>query len=466
MKSKPPPPPGSIRPGLRLIGIFLLGCALLLLLLLLRPLAKSPSAASPTPWRATAPMTVTHSGRSFDFKSARPDSVAVPERSAEEIVAEKLNQFAGQREEIVAAMAKQFNVTVPPEVTRFFAAARAGNWTETTNLFAELITLRRGDPSIPGLEKLWPAIVETYGVAEQVHQWPAQQLLDYGNAVLDALRPGMIYLGGNDAGRFIPALLTDTSGGEPHIVITQNGLADSSYLDYVRFRYGDKLNALSSDDSQNTFQTYIADAQKRLQHDLNFPNEPKQLRPGEDIRMIENRVNVSGQVAVMAINEQLLQTLLQNNPNATFALEESFPLKSLYAGATTLGPITELRAGDTADALTPERAAQSLDYWRNATQNLLSEAETASAPRDAYAKMILGQANLFEDRKLSAAAEQAYQLVTSLSPGNPEAVFSYVRLLTDQKRYDEARQLVQNAATAAPNNQQFRDLITSLNKMK
>ena len=55
--------------------------------------------------------------------------------------------------------------------------------------------------------------------------------------------------------------------------------------------------------------------------------------------MIGERFNVSGQVAVMAINEQLLQTLLQKNPNATFALEETFPLKSLYASATNLGPI-------------------------------------------------------------------------------------------------------------------------------
>ena len=182
--------------------------------------------------------------------------------------------------------------------------------------------------------------------------------------------------------------------------------------------------------------------------------------------MIGERFNVSGQVAVMAINEQLLQTLLQKNPNATFALEESFPLKSFYAGATTLGPITELRAGDTANALTPERAAQSLDYWRSATQNLFSDTDVASAARDAYAKMILGQANLFADRQISVAAEQAYQLVTSLSPGNPAAVFSYVKLLTDQHRYAEARQLVQSAITADPNYQQFPQLLAHLNKMK
>jgi len=385
MKSTSTPPPDSNFPIVRIAGIALVICILLAIFVVIRSGKTSPPVNQPTPWRATAPMTVTHSGRNPDFRTARPDSASASARPAEEIVAEKFSQFAGQREEIVTAMAQHFNVPVPPDVARFFAAARAGNWTDTTNLFLALRDLRMSTNSPPGLEKLWPAIVETYGVAEHVHQWLAQQLLDYGNAVLGALRPGMIYLGGNDAGRFIPTLLTDTSGGEPHIVITQNGLADNSYLDYVRFRYGAKLNALSGDDSHNSFQTYLADAQKRFQHDRDFPNEPRQLRPGEDIRMIENSVNVSGQVAVMAINEQLLQTLLQKNPDATFALEESFPLKSFYAGATTLGPITELRAGDTADALTPERAAQSLDYWRSATQNLLTETDADSALQTAIA---------------------------------------------------------------------------------
>jgi len=283
MKPNHPPPPDSIGSRIRLAGILLLGCALLAPLIVRRPRAKSPSATQPVLWSATAPMTVTHSGRGLDSRTARPDSAAMPERPAEEIVAEKLGQFARQREELVAAMAKHFNVAVAEDVTRFFAAVQAGDWEATTNLFASLQKLRSTENWPPGLEKLMPAIVETYGAAEQAHLWPAQQLLDYGNAVLDSLRPGMVYVGGNDAGRFIPTLLTDTGEGEPYIVLTQNALADGTYLDYVRFRYGDKLNTLSGDDSQNGFQTYLTDAQKRLQHDLDFPNEPKQLRPGEDV---------------------------------------------------------------------------------------------------------------------------------------------------------------------------------------
>jgi tetratricopeptide (TPR) repeat protein len=366
-------------------------------------------------------------------------------------VAEKVNRFARSHEAIVAAIAKQRNLAVPPEVGRFFAAAQAGRWEETTNLFASLKDQRQG-AGHETLQCLWPAIVETFGVAQQAHNWPPQALLDYGNAILGSLRPGMVYLGGNDAGRFIPSLLTETGDDPAHIVLTQNGFADNSYVDYLRFRYGDQLNLLTADDSQKGFATYLEDAQ---------------ILPGEDVHVADNRVQVSGQVAVMQINELLVRNLMQKNPDLSFALEESFPLKSFYASATTLGPITELGA-DAASSLTPERAAQSLDYWRGTTQSVLADPEAAASTsaRDAYAKLILGQANLFLDHKFSGEAEQAYQFATTLSPAQPEAVFGYANLLINQKRIGEAAQLVQTAASLAPDNTQFRDLATQLSRLR
>src|SRR6185437_12103415 len=101
-----------------------------------------------------------------------------------------------------------------------------------------------------GLGAVWPAVLETWGVAEQAHEWPAQKLLDYGDAVIGSLRPGMIYVGGTDPGRFIPTLLNETGEGDRHIVLTQNALADNTYLDYVDFLYQDRLAPLTPEDSQ------------------------------------------------------------------------------------------------------------------------------------------------------------------------------------------------------------------------
>jgi tetratricopeptide (TPR) repeat protein len=401
--------------------------------------------------------------RGFRSTRTRSKSTPISRQPAEEVVAQKVQQFARNHEEIVAAIAKKLNVTVPLDMSRFFAAAQDGRWDDMTNIFASLQKFRQTTGWGREIETLMPAIMETYGVAEQAHNWPAQKLLDFGNAIVQALKPGMVYVGGTDAGRFIPTLLTETSEGESHIVLTQNSLADGTYLDYLRFRYGDRFNALSTEDSQNGFTTYFQDAQKRLQHDQQFPNEPKQIRPNEDIKVTDNRVQASGQVAVMMINEQLLQKLLEKNPDIPFALEESTPLKSLYSEATILGPITELRA-NTVNPLTAEQAAQSLGYWQSVSRALLSDPEDAasSVSRDAYARLIAGQANLFRQRDFSTQAEQAYQVATSLSPAQPDSVSAYASFLLEQKRQAEARQIVQTALNLAPENKQLRELLKTV----
>jgi len=189
----------------------------------------------------------------------------------------------------------------------------------------------------------------------------------------------MVYVGGTDAGRFIPTLLNETSDGERQVVLTQNALADGSYAEYLRFLYGDRMTLPTPEESQRAFQDYTSDAQQRLAHDQQYPNEPKQVRPGEDISVTDNRVQVGGQVAVMAINERLFQMIMDKNPDLSFGLEESFPFKSTYPTAAPLGPIMELGVQDAQKTFTADAAAQTADYWRATTQSLLADSETTGA---------------------------------------------------------------------------------------
>ena len=276
-----------------------------------------------------------------------------PKATAEEIVTGKLVQFGRSRREFLDALARQHGVEVPDAVKVFFDAVESGIW---DNIDARFKAINGGEPNAgqasgrpPGVEYLWPAIIDAYGAAEQVHLWPPQKLLDYGNGILDSLRPGMIYVGGTDEGRWIPELLNDTSDGERRIVVTQNGLADGTYLEYLSTLYGDRLNTLTSEDGKRAFQEYVSDAENRLRHDQEHPDEPKQLGPGENVRLGDGSpneggsvtagyVHVSGRAAVMAINEKLLQTLMAKNPEMSFAIQESFPLKGTYADALPLGP--------------------------------------------------------------------------------------------------------------------------------
>ena len=239
-------------------------------------------------------------------------SASEPARTAEEIVASKVSQFARSRREIAHAMARQFKIVVPADVERFFAAVEGGRWDEIEAAFKPLDNRYKAKPPPHDLDVLWGTILESLGVAESAHDWPAQKLLDYGEAVLGSLRPGMVYVGGTDPGRFIPTLLNETGDGERHVIVTQNGLAAGSYLDYLNFLYGDRLTTLTHEDSNRAFQDYLTDFQKRLAHDQQFPEEPKQVFPGENsstrsdgtpsfsIASQDDQGQVSGQVAIMS----------------------------------------------------------------------------------------------------------------------------------------------------------------------
>ncbi|HTL58256.1 MAG TPA: tetratricopeptide repeat protein [Candidatus Limnocylindrales bacterium] len=383
------------------------------------------------------------------------DIKADTKRTAEEIVSDKVNQFAKDRRRIAHAMAKRFKVDLPPEVDQFFEAVAGGRWTEHCALFDRIKELRDSG-QYEGLRTVFGAILEAQLVAECAHGWPAQKLLDYGQSILGSLQPGMVYVGGTDPGRGIPTLLNETSEGDRHIILTQNGLADATYLQYVNFLYHDQLTTLTSEETDRAFSEYLADAQKRLLHDQQFPDEPKQVRPGEEIQFVDGsngkRVQVSGQIAVMAINERLLQSIMDKNPDLSFALEESFPLRTTYGGAVPLGPIMELRAQNAQNAFTAELAAQAVDYWQAMTQQMISdpEAPAGSDPRKTYSHMAWSEANLLADHNFNDQAEQAYRLAMQLEPSNPEAVYGLSELLAKNGRMDEARQMVEQFQRAHP----------------
>ena len=413
------------------LSLFGLAALALVFLAIMLPRQKRPVAGSPASGETPAPAR----------RGSANARASVPGPTAEEIVAGKVERFARSRRAITRAMAGRFKVTVPDEVERFYDAVAAGRFEELNARFKTLQRTRQEGPGAEALQTLWGPILETLLISENVHDWPAQQLLDYGDSILSSLRPGMVYVGGTDPGRGIPTFLNATSDGDQHVIITQNALADASYLQYVSFLYGDQMAQLTPDESKQAFDGYVADARQRLLHDTQFPDEPPQLRPGEDVRFVDasgadpdglgpgwnlvwsqgadgepagmsgvagaGEVAVSGQVAVMAINEQLLREIMDKNPDLTFAIEESFPLKSTYADASLLGPLMELRAGDSSP-LTAQTATQSLDYWRDLEQSLNSDPEVAddSAPRRTWSKMAVAQGNLLADHQFNDQAER------------------------------------------------------------
>jgi hypothetical protein len=370
-------------------------------------------------------------------------------RTAQEIVAAKVVQFGENRRKIAAALAARAGVEVPEDVDRFFDAVATGDWPEIDRIFTELSNLMHQEPRPKDLQACWPAVMDTLGCVAEARKWPAEKLLDYADAVLGSLRSGMIYVGGTDPGRFIPTLVNETSAGEQHIVITQNALADSLYLDYIGFLYRDRMATLTQEEQTAAFNDYITDAKRRLEHDLKFPNEPKQVAEGENLSFKDEEIGgdliASGQISVMAVNERLLRRLMEKNPQMGFAVEESFPMKSTYPEATALGPILELRAAESGNELTAQKASQAVQYWRQTTQDIRSSPEGEAFPVLAtWSKMAAAQANLFADHKLYAEAQETYQLAQQIFPGCPEATYGLAQLLATRGETAQAKELVQD----------------------
>jgi hypothetical protein len=435
------------------IAALVIVAALLVMLRKREPAQPHSSAAIASTSEIAVGSTGTPSNRK-PFSRPSPAATTAP-ATAEEIVAAKLKQFARSRRDVMYAMARQKNVTVPDSVERFFDAVESGDWFA---IEAAMNAINGGKSNAgyehtrsPEVTALWAPIIDAYGVAEQVHLWPAQKLLDYGNDVLGSLRPGQVYVGGTDEGRWVPTLMNETSDGERRIVITQNGLADGTYAEYLRHLYGDRFNALSNADSERAFQDYMSDAKKRLAHDQQFPDEPKQVRDNEQIQIKDGKTQVSGMVAVMDINERLLRMLMDKNPDLSFALQESFPLKGTYADAAPMGPIMELRAQDQ-NRFTAERAAESVNYWRNVADQLRASPDDANGetPLKSYSKLATGQANLFAERGFAESAEQTYRIALGIVPSNVDAVTGLAGLLERTGRAQDARTLVEQFARDFP----------------
>jgi hypothetical protein len=447
-----------------------LGFALLLLVGLLIPHQRrepvlQPAAASD---ESTAPgRPAQASVEDSPRRRSSRDHADAPQLTPEQIVASKVAQFGQKRRELVYAIAWRSQKEIPPEVEKFFDAIQSGNWENITNQWHELaVHSGQYDFSTNHWEDLnpyWPSVLDAYGVAEQAHLWSAQKLLDYGNAVLGSLRPGMVYVGGTDNGRWVPELLNETGDGEQHIIVTQNALADGRYLDFVNDLYSDRMSPLTQDDSQRAFADYVSDAQKRLEHDQQFPDEPKQVLPGEDIQVVDGKVQVKGQVAVMAINDRLLQMLMQKNPDMSFAIQQSFPFQDTYADALPLGPLMELNAQNDQNTFTAERAAQSLDYWRNAAQQVLSDVDSSGSETvlRSYSHDASAAANLLAAHNFDSQAEETYRLATQLWPGNPECVGGLANLLAATGREAEAQQLLDNFSKQYPDLRKTLENITA-----
>jgi len=272
-----------------------------------------------------------------------------------------------------------------------------------------------------------------------------------GGLVYPEMDRNTILFGGTDPGRFCPTYMIFCESFVPAkdkpmdppfnrrdvYLITQNALADGTYLDYLRAQYfrsqqhdpvffselikyiagllhmdtdgffirtladtaynvldvpftkwGAHVEAKrraegvyppkeiyipSPEDSARCFENYTEDVQRR--------QAEGRLEPGEDVEVdpASGRVQVSGQVAVMMINGLLCKVIFDQNPTNEFYVEESFPLEWMYPYETPYGIIMKINRKPL-ERLTEDILKRDHAFWTAYSDRLVGNWITYDTP--------------------------------------------------------------------------------------
>ena len=353
-------------------------------------------------------------------------------------------------------------------------------------------------------------------------------------------------------------------------IITQNALADPPYLEYIRAHYfrsaqidppffqellrtkaelreGYRTNVLASlaynildrpflslgakiearrraegvyplkeiytpslEDHGRCFNEYMADAQRRLEHDTRAPNEPRQIKPGEEIHQDQGRITINGQVAVMSINALLTKVIFDHNPTNEFFVEESFPLEWMYPYLTPSGIIMKLNRQPLPE-LSDDILKKDHEFWSKYSDRLIGNWITYDTPvkeiadfvekvylqrdfsgfkgdrkfiRDdtaqkAFSKLRSSIGGVYtwrianaktseEQQRMFREADFAFRQAFAFCPDSPEAVGRYCQLLAAPglNRIDDAIIVAQTCLKLDPDNASMVGLLRQLQGIK
>lgn len=404
---------------------------------------------------------------------------------------------------------------VVPEVWTYFEAGSAGDWSTVARLWAELEERRYPkspddgtelDPQVgeamEWINQVWSPLIETRLAWQQFNQWTSKYLLSFGEGILESIPPGSIYFGGTDAGRgIITALSRSHAEADPFYTLTQNALADLSYLDYLRAMYGQRINLLSNQDHFRCMEDYFIDARRRL--------DAGDLKPGELVELSpEGMLRISGQTSVMMINGLLARVIFDRNPDREFFLEESFPLDWMYPHLVPHKLILRINR-EPLPELSEQILQQDLEYWRNTIRSMIGDWLNEDTPvrqvttfatkvfRDHDLRQFRGDPQFVQDRaarqafaklrsaiggvyawrseqaatdaekdRMARAADFAFRQAFALRPDSSDVVLRYAKLLEARGQLADAILIAETALTLDPDNEEFRALTAALRETR
>ena len=268
-------------------------------------------------------------------------------------------------------------------------------------------------------------------------QWPEE------------MEPHAIFFGGTDPGRFVPTYMIYSAMVRPDVyLITQNALADDTYMSVERDLYGDEIWIPSKEDSAESFNIYVSEVQSGK-------------RPANAALKIENgRVQVTGALGVMEINGVLTKMMFDHERlRHAFYVEESYVIRWMYPYLSPHGLIMKINKDP--NPLNSEIIRNDMEFWDWYYRRLLRDpAFRRDFPaQKSFSKLRAAIAGLYADRGMLMQADEAFREACLLYPASPEATFRYIQeSLVKHGRWNTIFDLLDYTDRVDPNNTRTKDM--------
>ena len=285
----------------------------------------------------------------------------------------------------------------------------------------------------------WGALTNAMGKAEPDYPPP--------------MTPNAIFYGGTDPGRFVPTYMIYSAKVRPDVyLITQNALADNTFMNITRDLYGDTIYIPSLEDSNEAFRKYVDDV------------NAGRIQAGADIKIENGKVSVQGVGGVMTINGILAELIFkENKAKHDFYVEESYVIQWMYPYLTPNGIMLKLNREPLA-ALPPDVVANDQKFWGWYTKWLLDQPKFRRdiCARKSFSKLRSAIAGIYDYRRMYEEAEVAFKQSIELYPLSPEANFRLAQMYMNMQRIEDAEKLIREFYAQDPKNDSARGFLAQI----
>jgi hypothetical protein len=307
---------------------------------------------------------------------------------------------------------------------------------------------------------------------------------DFGADVIKPMEKNAVYFGGSDFGRFVPTYMVfvesqqdDGWKVEPGFdrrdvsVITQNALCDTFYCHYIRDQYDARFRPRPEQ---------YTPFEKWLGRDAAYPKEPVTCMSESELSdcwaEFERRPEVAERIKrgepvlrentqdVFEVNGIVARQIFQKNKaKHAFYLEQSVAIPWMYPYLLPSGLIFKLNP-EPMKSLPQAAIDADHKFWDNYTARLLADPgfRADDHATDTFGKLAAWHADLYHYRNLPKEEEYWLKLALKLCPQLQDSVANLSRLLSSQKRFDEAIAVVNQGELDDPRNETYGPLLDGL----